>query len=62
MKAEAEDVTVGDRNTCGGHSGGDGSVGNKDNGGNSNSGCTDKNNQQSTKSGGGHSGKNNDGW
>ncbi len=36
MKAEAEAVTVSDRNTGGGGSGGD-----KDNGGNSNGGCTD---------------------
>jgi hypothetical protein len=39
MKAEAEAVTVGDRNMGGGSSGGD-----KDNGGDSNGGGTDKNN------------------
>jgi hypothetical protein len=61
MKAEAEAVTVGDGNTCGGGSGGDGSVGNRDKGGDSDGGCTDKSNQQSTKSGGGHGGKNNNG-
>jgi hypothetical protein len=36
MKAEAEAVTVGDRSTAGGGSGGD-----KDNGGDSDGGCTD---------------------
>ncbi len=61
MKVEAEAVTVGDGNTCGGGSGGNGSVGNEDNDGNSDGGCTDKNNQHSTKSGDGHGGKNNDG-
>jgi hypothetical protein len=41
MKAEAEAVTVGDRNTGGGGSGGD-----EDNGGNSDGGCIDT--EQST--------------
>jgi hypothetical protein len=49
MKAEVEAVTVGDGNTGGGGSGG-----NEDNDGDSIGGCTDKINQQSTKSGGGH--------
>jgi hypothetical protein len=40
MKAEAEAVTVGYRNTGGSCSGGD-----EDNGGDSNGRCTDKNNQ-----------------
>jgi hypothetical protein len=62
MKAEAEAVTVGDGNMGGGSSGGKGSGGDKDNGGNSNGGCIDKNNQQSTKSGGGHGNKNDEGW
>ncbi len=62
MKAKVEAVTVGDGNTGGGGSGGDGSGGNEDNGGDSNGGCTDKSNQQSTKSGGGHGEKNNNGW
>jgi hypothetical protein len=61
MKAEAEAVTIGDENTCGGGSGGDGSVGDEDNGGDSNGVCIDKNNQQSTKSGGGHGSENDDG-
>ncbi len=56
MKAEVEAVTVGDGNTGGGGSGG-----NKDNSGDSNGGCPDKNNQQSTKRGGSHGNKNNDG-
>ncbi len=56
MKAEAEAVTVGDRNMGGGGSGG-----NKDNGGDSNGGCTDKNHQQTTKSCDGHGNKNNNG-
>jgi hypothetical protein len=56
MKADAEAVTVGDGNTGGGGSGGG-----KDNGSDSNGGCTDKNNQQSTKSVGSHGNKNDDG-
>jgi hypothetical protein len=55
MEAEAKAVTIGDLNTGGGGSGVD-----KDTGDNSDGGCTDKNNQQSTKSGGSHCGKNND--
>ncbi len=62
MKAEVEAVTVGDGNTGGGSSGGDSSGGNKDNGGDSDGRCTDKNNQQSTKSGGGHGDENDNGW
>jgi hypothetical protein len=44
MKAEVDAVTVGDSKTGDGGSGG-----NEDNGSGSNGGCTDKNNQQSTK-------------
>ncbi len=53
MEAEAEAVTMGDRNMGGSSSGVD-----EDNGNDSDGRCTDKNNQQSTKSSSGHGIKN----